>query len=129
VVSLQILGGKWAGRVCEARRFPFRIGRSPPSDLLLEEEGVWDRHLVLHLEPKQGFRLQAEPRCFVAVNGEQVQETRLANGDLISFGAVRMRFSLSPPGQRSLRLREILTWLSLALFGLGQVAIIYWLLE
>ena len=40
-----------------------------------------------------------------------------------------MRFGLSATRQRSLRLREALTWLALAGLCFGQVALIYWLLE
>jgi len=38
-----------------------------------------------------------------------------------------MQFGLSPTRHRSLRLREVLTWIAFALLCLGQVALIYWL--
>ena len=45
------------------------------------------------------------------------------------MGAIQIRFLLGPTRQRSLRIREWLTWLaSGGSLSLAQVALIYWLL-
>jgi hypothetical protein len=128
VIQLRILDGQKAGAEWVARRFPVRIGRVAPSDLCLEEEGIWDQHLHIDLQRGQGFTLTAAPDAYVAVNGERVQNAVLRNGDTITLGRVRLLFGLSPTRQRSLRLRETLTWLALAALCFGQVALVYWLI-
>lgn len=127
MILLEFLSGSKAGSVAEVRRFPWRLGRSVRSDLVLEEEGIWDEHLEIQLDRAQGFFLQTRPETFAAINGQKVERSRLSSGDVISVGAAQIRFSLAPTRQRSLRLREALTWVGLALLGFGQVALIYWL--
>lgn len=127
MVQLDILNGTKAGSQCVARRFPFQLGRSPQAALVLPDPGVWEQHATFTSRPGQGVVVSAAKDAFVAVNGQRVQEAVLRNGDLIEAGSVKMRFGLSPAPQSSLRLREALTWLGLAVLCLGQVALIYWL--
>ena len=88
---------------------------------------MWEQHATFNARPGQGIAVSAARDAFVAVNGQCVQEAVLRSGDLIEAGSVKMRFGLSPAPQRSLRLRETLTWFGLAVLCLGQVALIYWL--
>jgi pSer/pThr/pTyr-binding forkhead associated (FHA) protein len=127
VLQLQILTGKMAGAQWAARHFPVRIGRAPDADLSLEEEGVWDFHLEINADPARGLVLSLQPGAFASINSRPVEQAVLRNGDLIELGAVKLQFGLSPTRHRSLRLREVLTWIALALLCLGQVALIYWL--
>ncbi len=129
MILLEFLSGSKVGSAAEVRRFPWRLGRSPRSHLVLDDDGVWEQHLEIQLDRTQGFFLQTRSEAFVAVNGQKVERHRLASGDVISVGAARIRFSLAPTRLRGLRFREVLTWISLALFALGQVGLIYWLLE
>jgi pSer/pThr/pTyr-binding forkhead associated (FHA) protein len=129
VVQLTILNGKKAGAEWLARRFPFRVGRAAACELCLDDDGVWDRHLEFNVKPAAGIFLAAQPEALTSVNGLPVAESVLRNGDLIEIGSLRLRFWLAPTRQRGLRLRECLTWLALALVSLGQVALIYWLLD
>jgi hypothetical protein len=129
VVQLSILSGKLAGTQWEARRLPFCVGRAAPAALLLEEAGVWDRHFQIALRSPDGVVLSTSSEALTLINGQRIEEAILKSGDLVEAGAVQMRFGLSATRQRSLRLREILTWLALAAVCLGQVALIYWLLE
>jgi len=129
VIHLKVLNGTAAGAECVARRFPFLVGRAPESHLRLEMEGVWDRHLEIRLQPSSGFVAATQSEAYVVVNGERVTSAVLRNGDLIELGAAQIRFSLSPTRPRGLRLREILTWVALVALCLGQVALIYRLLE
>jgi pSer/pThr/pTyr-binding forkhead associated (FHA) protein len=128
VIQLNILSGKMAGDSWVARRFPVRIGRSPNSDLRLEEDGVWEHHLVVSLD-KNGFLLSVEPKALARVNGEPASETYLRNGDVVDAGSVSLRFWVSAVRQNGLGFREALTWVTIALVCLSQIAIIYRLLR
>jgi hypothetical protein len=129
VIQFSILNGRLAGTHWVARRLPFDVGRAAPAALVLEETGVWSRHFQVALRSADGVVLSASAEALTLVNGQRVEQAILKSGDLVEAGAVQMRFSLSPTRQRSLRFREALTWLSLAAVCLGQVALIYWLLE
>ncbi len=129
MVQLQILSGKQAGASWVARRFPVRIGRAPSSDLQSEEEGVWDQHLRLEFRPAEGFVLSTQPQALATLNHEPVQTAILRNGDLIEIGSLKLRFWLGETRQRGFRLRETLTWIGIAAVCLGQVALVYWLLQ
>lgn len=127
--ALSILSGKQAGTTWVARRFPVRVGRAANSDLRLEEEGVWDRHLVLGIDPAEGCVLTSDAGAVTSVNGEPVQRAVLHNGDSIQAGAAQLRFWLAEARPGSLAAREILTWgLILGIFA-AQAALLYWLLR
>lgn len=129
MLQLSVLSGKTAGTNLVARRFPVRIGRAASSDLRLEENGVWDQHLELQFVPAEGLVLETASDALARVNGEPVRRAILRNGDLIEVGTVKLRFWLSAPRQRGLRVREGLTWAAIALICLVQIALIYWLLR
>ena len=118
-----------AGAEGLARHFPFRIGRAPSSGFRVDDDGVWDSHLEIALTDGEGFVLSVASGALASVNGRGVQTALLRNGDLIEVGAAQIRFSLGPARPRGLRPREFLTWAALAALSLGQVALIYWLLE
>lgn len=118
-----------AGASQVARRFPVRIGRAQECELRLDEEGVWDMHLVLSLDPAGGYSLKTQPNALARVNGHPVSEILLRNGDLIEVGAARIRFWLSPLSQPSLGLREAVSWGAIGAVVLAQIAVLYWLLE
>ncbi|MDQ6632249.1 MAG: FHA domain-containing protein [Verrucomicrobiota bacterium] len=128
MVQLQILSGKKAGAQIVARHFPFQAGRSSVSHLCLDEPGVWENHFEIALPSPDGFVLTAQPNAFVMVNGKNIQQTNLENGDLIEIGLLKMRFGLSATRQTGLKIRELFTWMALALLPLGQIALIYWLI-
>jgi hypothetical protein len=127
MIQLQILSGKMAGSTQAVRRFPFRIGRAAGCELRLEESGVWDQHLTLDFQRRDGYYLHAAPEAFVAVNDHPQTSVRLGNGDVIAFGAAKLQFWLTVPRQRGLFLREAVIWLLLAGVTAGQVALIFWL--
>ena len=127
MLQLTILNGQQAGDELVARRFPVRIGRSAEAELRLEEDGVWDCHLEITLQPPEGLVLSVQPGALGLVNSQPVEHAVLRNGDVIEVGAAKLLFSLSPTRHRSLRFREVMTWIALALLCLGQVALIYWL--
>jgi predicted component of type VI protein secretion system len=129
MLQLQIISGKQAGLLWEARRFPVQIGRAPQCDLCLEEDGVWAEHFQLNSDPEAGFSLTAQPGAAVMVNQSPVQSARLRNGDFITAGAVKIAFRLAPTRQRGLRLREWSVWTLIAGVSLGQIALIAWMLQ
>ena len=127
MVQLHILSGKKAGSPWVARRFPFWIGRSSGSALALDDAGVWDEHAEISVRPGEGVVLKSSVEASTLLNGDRIQQAILRNGDLIEIGSVKMRFSLSATQQSGLRVREVTTWIALAMICLGQVALIYWL--
>lgn len=129
MVQFHILSGKKAGTEWMARRFPFGVGRSSPAELILDDNGVWDRHLQVDLRRDEGVVLEGAPEALVSINGNRVANAVLRNGDIIELGSVKLRFSLSPTRQRSLRIREVLTWIALGLLCVAQVTLIYWLIS
>lgn len=126
--QLQILSGKQAGVLWDARRFPVTIGRAAGSNLQLEEEGVWDKHFRVELSQDNGFTLVVHPGAIVSVNQTLTEKVRLRNGDIITAGSVRLGFRVSATKQRGLKLREAFVWLLMAGITLGQAALICWLL-
>lgn len=129
MVQLNILSGSSAGGFQVVRRFPFHVGRGRGNDLRLDSAGIWDRHFTLSLRRNEGFVLQTMDQALTSVNNQPASTVRLRNGDVISFGAVKVQFWLSAPKQRGLRLREWSTWVLLILITLGQLALISWLLR
>jgi len=129
MVQLSILSGKMAGNVQVIRHFPFLIGRSAENDLSLEDPGVWDRHLTLEFQKKQGFILETAPDALATVNGQPQTAARLRNGDIITLGSAKIQFWLAPVPLRGLGLREMLVWVLLVAVTATQIAIIYWLLR
>jgi hypothetical protein len=127
MVQLRILSGKMAGDIQVIRRFPFFIGRSVENNLCLDEPGIWDRHLTLGFQKKQGYMLEAAPEALATVNGLPQKSTRLRNGDIISFGSAKIQFWLAPAPLRGLRLREMVVWALLVAVTATQIALIYWL--
>ena len=129
MVQIKFLSGKKAGSSWVARRFPVRIGRSPESDLRVEDPGVWDQHLKLDLRRGEGFVLTTQGDALAAVNAQRVEQAVLRNGDTIELGAVKLQFWLAETRQRGLRLREWLTWIALGVICFSQIALIYFVLN
>jgi pSer/pThr/pTyr-binding forkhead associated (FHA) protein len=127
VIQLNVLSGKTAGTSWVARRFPVRVGRATISDLRLEEDGVWDQHLVLSLD-LTGFLVKVHPDALARVNGEPITQAYLRNGDTIEIGTVRLQFWLRAVPQSRLRVAESLSWGAIFIVGGVQIGILYWLL-
>lgn len=126
MVRLKILSGKMAGTEHTARHFPFRLGRGTEANLRLEEDGVWERHAELALDgASKAFVLTAQTDALLTVNSHPCREATLRNGDEIALGALKLRFWIGPTRQRSLRLREGLTWTGIVLLTAFQLFLIY----
>lgn len=129
MLQFQIISGKQAGFLWNARRFPVRIGRGAGSDLQVEEDGVWDEHARVDLKPGEGFVMAVHPGALLSVNQSPVETIRLRNGDIITVGSARIAFRLSQTKQRGLKLRELFVWLTIAGITVGQLVLIGWLLR
>ena len=129
MVQLNILSGKKAGGQTAVRRFPFRIGRAAGNNLQLDDDGIWDQHLTLDLQKKEGFTLVLAPNALATVNNQSVQNTPLRNGDLIALGSVKLQFWLAATRQRGLRLREFFVWALITAVTAAQLVLIYSLLK
>ncbi len=126
--QLKILSGKKAGTVWMTRRFPVRIGRAAAVHLRLEEDGVWDEHLLIQCE-RAGLVLKTQPGALASVNAQPTEEAVLRNGDLIQIGAAKLQFWLADTRQRALSWREALTWSLITGVCLSQIGLLYWLLR
>lgn len=125
MVRLQALDGARAGASLSGGRFPLRVGRAPENDFVLEDPGVWLVHFTLACF-QNNIVLEPGADAPVRLNDETLPSNKKAplhNGDIIGVGAVRLLFTFTPVRQRSLVLRESLTWMALALLALGEVAI------
>jgi pSer/pThr/pTyr-binding forkhead associated (FHA) protein len=125
MIQLHVLSGKQAGSRVAASRFPFRIGRDPQNDLPLDDDGVWDKHIVLEFQKKEGFRLAAAPEAIAAVNSKPAGDALLRNGDVITLGSAKLQFWIAPARQHGLRLRENSVWALLFLVALAELVLIY----
>jgi hypothetical protein len=96
--------------------------------LALQEPGVWPRHFQITWQ-EEGLIIEAEVDALISVNNAAVRRTVLRNGDVITVGSSKLRFSLGPVRQSSTALSEWLTWAALAALCLGQVALVYLLLR
>lgn len=128
VIQLQIMAGRRAGALFNLTKLPVLVGRDPAADVFLDEAGVWPRHLRISWQP-EGLVCQAEKDAILRINNEPVEQAVLRSGDVISIGAIKIRFALSPVRQSSLRVREFCIWLAMGVICLGQVALIYRLLR
>lgn len=124
MIQLQILSGQKAGVVFDSSRLPVTVGRSHEADVSLDEPGVWPNHCTIQWL-QEGLVLEVEPNALASVNGVPSPRAVLRHGDLITLGAINVRFNLSPVRQRSTSLREWLTWIGLGAVCLSQVAAIY----
>ena len=128
MIQLKLIHGTRAGTEYLVRQLPLTMGRASTNALRLQEPGVWDHHLEIHLTRDNDFVLMIQGEALATVNDHPVQKSAvLANGDHIGLGSLQLLFSLSPTVQKSLGPREILTWVALGLFSLGQIVLIYWL--
>ncbi|HEV2318512.1 MAG TPA: FHA domain-containing protein [Verrucomicrobiae bacterium] len=124
MIHLHVLSGKKAGSRIAASHFPFRIGRTPSNDLQLDDDGVWDEHIVLEFKRKEGFRLAVAPEAIAAINSKPADDGFLRNGDVITVGSAKVQFWISPARQRGLRLRENFVWALLIFVALTELVLI-----
>lgn len=127
MIELRILEGLQAGGQWTARHFPVRIGRSPESDLVLEDQGVWDHHAEIGYEAASGFYMTPLSEGAVIVNHHPVESATLKNGDTLTLGGALIQFWIAPAKQRRFGFVELLIWLALLGLFAAQFQLIRWL--
>jgi pSer/pThr/pTyr-binding forkhead associated (FHA) protein len=68
------------------------IGRSPASDIVLDDASVSRKHALIARRGDRTVILDDRSRNGVHVNGERVSESDLRDGDTILCGHVTLRF-------------------------------------
>jgi predicted component of type VI protein secretion system len=107
---------------------PVRIGRAADCQLRSTAKGVWKYHVELDLNCDNGFFLRPVSKASTLINDEPLKgEKRLANGDLIILGLMKIQFQMGPVRQQQFDTRETLYWMVLAAFMAAQVWLIRWL--
>lgn len=129
MVQIRVLSGNKAGTELVTRRFPLKIGRAGNSDLRLEDAGVWDEHLRIYFEPRNGYVLQTCSDALASINSQPQSSARLRNGDTITAGSVQLQFWLAEAAQRRLTFRETFTWVMIGAICVAQVALVYLLIR
>lgn len=127
MVQLKFLAGALAGSTHLIQQFPCSLGRNVSSDVRVEDQGVWDKHLEIDLDSSRGFILKSRVEARTSVNGQPAAESLLRNGDVIELGGAKIQFWLNPTRQKEFRFREFLTWIALITLSFAQVALVYWL--
>ena len=107
---------------------PVRIGHAADCQLRLTAKGVWKYHVELDLDRDDGFFLRPVSKASTLVNDEPLKEEfKLANGDIIILGQMRLQFWIGPVSQRLPSTHEALCWMALAAFVAAQICLIRWL--
>jgi hypothetical protein len=79
-------------------------------------------------EERVEFTFVVHPNALALINGERAEAGSLCNGDLIDLGSAQLRFWLASSTQKTLRVREMSTWVALLALFVLQIGLIYWLL-
>jgi chromosome segregation ATPase len=85
------LSGEAEGIVTLQRRTT--IGRAPLNDVCLNDASISRRHAVVLVRPNGAFIEDQGSVNGVAVNGRRIRHSRLAEGDVVTLGLVRFRFT------------------------------------
>jgi hypothetical protein len=104
-------------------RFPFVIGRAHDASLRLEASGVWNRHLVLALDPVEGLIATAGEGAMVTVDHQPIQQHRPRPGDVLTIGAVQLQILITAASRRATAVWEIAVWFLLLMVGAGEIVI------
>lgn len=107
------------------------IGRDPACALRLTDPGIRDRHAAIERRHDGYFIRDLTNSNGVHVNGRVITDHRLASGDELEFGSVRLTFEIMhdpPPGRRALDPWSLLAGGLVGIFVTGQVTLFGWVL-
>ncbi len=68
------------------------VGRSTECDITLPDPTVSRRHALIVLRVDRHVLLDDRSMNGTFLNGQRVQESELANGDMIELGSIQLRF-------------------------------------
>jgi len=122
---IEIVAGDLEGsRIFALDRLPVSVGRHS-GECLIDRTGVWDRHLVLSRDAEGWIVATPHGEAAVFRGGEQLgSATRLKNGDCLDLGSASLRFRISSPRQRTLRMLEMFTWSGLIMLVVAQMLLL-----
>lgn len=125
--NLTVVEGKQRGQRVDLKSYPFVIGKNSEAHLKFSEPGVWDNHIAIELSQGKGPELRRLGDGVVSLNSEPIDLSCLRNGDLISFGAVVLRFGLSPVKRKPLSFLNSASWMAIILVGLIELLLMVYL--
>ncbi len=93
--SLRIISGEYAGSVVLLREPRLRIGRAEDNDLVLPDPRVSRFHAEIVKGPEGHVLRDLGSTNGTLVGGRRIRERLLEEGDVITIGGVKMRFTLN----------------------------------
>lgn len=98
--SIRVLRGFYEGLEIPVDRDWFVIGRGRGADAVLAEPTISRAHAAIGFDPAEGFFVQdLGSTNGTLVNGARQQRSRLASGDEIQIGTLRLQVTLPGPGR------------------------------
>ena len=86
LAQIQFLTGQPRRHYIWPDQFPVQLGRSGDCALRIEEEGVWERHVMIELDDENRFQLRRMSDASVMVNDEPMTKNQsLVNGDVLGL--------------------------------------------
>jgi FHA domain-containing protein len=89
----------WPGGPMPLAGDVIRIGRQDNNDIRLDDRSVHRHHAVIERTPDEAFTIKdisGQEGGGVRINGEPKAEARLADGDVIELGRMRLTFENAP---------------------------------
>jgi hypothetical protein len=112
-------------RSFNATSYPFVVGSSPSANLVIQGQGVWERHVIFEFDEVSGkFRFSAAGSAIILLNGEPCARGLLRNGDTLQLGSCPLEVHLAPPTQQRLVLFEAGAWLIVCGVALLEIILI-----
>jgi len=91
------------GDEIKVNKFPYKIGKKPINDLVINDEHVSREHAVLLKEDGNVILQDLNSTNGTFVNGQKIERRKLDSGDVIAFDIYQFRFEL--PGDRKTQIR------------------------
>ncbi len=93
IARLTITNSCFAGLEIALRKRKITLGRRLDCDICLDDSLVSDEHAVI-MKTNGGFFIEdLNSRNGLALNGREVHQRKLHNGDMIDIGSFRLKFS------------------------------------
>ncbi len=108
MANLEVMTGASAGMKLQIDGDRYLIGRSRNCNLLLQDDTISDEHAMIFFSPESGsFQLTNVEKSIVLLNGRQIINSKLKDGDIISFFDDRFQFRFNDDKDSSDRLKHL----------------------